>query len=667
MNNRDQQGFNANDNSKFNIGKVVQNFFAPPESGYDPETKLLNAVKNEVASRLAQSLHRRVYVELDKTEDPSHVTSPWSMDVKLGHNSEDKCPEGTRIITIFDKKEIGGRLLILGAPGSGKTTLLLQLAEELVQRAEANAKAPVPVLLNLSAWKTQYSDIRSWMVVDLKQKYGVRQDIAEGWIEAGHILPLLDGLDELMSQRQETCVQALNDFLPDWTGTPLVVCSRFEEYQVYESNLGLNGSVIVKPLTDKKIETYLCQAKCDWLWQAICPDRDIMNPETGLARSPLFLSMLVLASDKLPPELWRQDKSAKERRRILFEAYINARLSRPYRGGENYLVRSQKGDHRQSKRKPVHNPYPKDERTKRWLGWLAARSIEDVQTELFIEKLQPYFLKTSQQKFICRLFIRLVRGVVLGLFLGLIGGLTYRPVGGLFLGLIVGLFTGLVLGLIGGLFLEPIYWIFGINTVKRLDRIKTVESIKIAFPFEVINSCKFMRGYLVSGIFIGLAFWRSFGLFFGVIIGLLGGLVVWLIESLIFEMIGDEIGTKVRDNQGIYQSIKNSLIFGMIFMSIAIFILTVLHYLDESSSLSEISILGTGTSFLLSAFAGGLNSVIQHSGLRITLWLFGYAPWNYSKFLRYCTDRGFLQRVGGGYRFVHALLRDHFAEHYDPY
>ena len=30
------------------------------------------------------------------------------------------------------------------------------------------------------------------------------------------------------------------------------------------------------------------------------------------------------------------------------------------------------------------------------------------------------------------------------------------------------------------------------------------------------------------------------------------------------------------------------------------------------------------------------------------------------------TDRGFLQRVGGGYRFVHALLRDHFAEHYTP-
>ncbi|MFO8040309.1 MAG: NACHT domain-containing protein [Sodalinema sp.] len=237
MNNRDQQGFNANDNAKVEINQMVQNF-APPETRDNSETKLLNAIKNEVASRLAQSLHRRVYVELDKTEDPSQVTSPWSMDVKLGHNSGEKCPEETHIVSIFDKKEIGGRLLILGAPGSGKTTLLLQLAEELVQRAEANAKAPVPVLLNLSAWKTQYSDIRSWMVVDLKQKYGVRQDIAEGWIEAGRILPLLDGLDELMSQRQETCVQALNDFLPDWTGTPLVVCSRFEEYQVYESNLG---------------------------------------------------------------------------------------------------------------------------------------------------------------------------------------------------------------------------------------------------------------------------------------------------------------------------------------------------------------------------------------------------------------------------------------------
>ena len=42
----------------------------PPESRDHSEVKLLGAVKNEVAGRLAHSLLNRVYIELDKTEDP---------------------------------------------------------------------------------------------------------------------------------------------------------------------------------------------------------------------------------------------------------------------------------------------------------------------------------------------------------------------------------------------------------------------------------------------------------------------------------------------------------------------------------------------------------------------------------------------------------------------
>lgn len=46
----------------------------------------------------------------------------------------------------------------------------------------------------------------------------------------------------------------------------------------------------------------------------------------------------------------------------------------------------------------------------------------------------------------------------------------------------------------------------------------------------------------------------------------------------------------------------------------------------------------------------------------IILWSSGKAPSNYAKFLNYCTNRLFLQRVGGDYRFMHDLLRKHFAE-----
>ena len=52
---------------------------------------------------------------------------------------------------------------------------------------------------------------------------------------------------------------------------------------------------------------------------------------------------------------------------------------------------------------------------------------------------------------------------------------------------------------------------------------------------------------------------------------------------------------------------------------------------------------------------------VRHSILRLILWLDGSIPWNYARFLDYCTDRLLLQRVGGGYRFIHKSLQEHFA------
>jgi len=39
----------------------------------------------------------------------------------------------------------------------------------------------------------------------------------------------------------------------------------------------------------------------------------------------------------------------------------------------------------------------------------------------------------------------------------------------------------------------------------------------------------------------------------------------------------------------------------------------------------------------------------------------GYIPWNYARFLDYATEHIFLQKVGGGYIFIHRMLMEHFA------
>src|SRR5258708_27922951 len=69
------------------------------------------------------------------------------------------------------------RSLILGEPGSGKTTLLLQLARELLDRAEQDETHRMPVVFNLSSWADRKStrlnsshQIISYAVFCLKKK-----------------------------------------------------------------------------------------------------------------------------------------------------------------------------------------------------------------------------------------------------------------------------------------------------------------------------------------------------------------------------------------------------------------------------------------------------------------------------------------------------------------
>jgi hypothetical protein len=61
-------------------------------------------------------------------------------------------------------------------------------------------------------------------------------------------------------------------------------------------------------------------------------------------------------------------------------------------------------------------------------------------------------------------------------------------------------------------------------------------------------------------------------------------------------------------------------------------------------------------------FGGGGQASIQHLTLRLILYSRGLIPWNYARFLDYATDRIFLQKVGGGYIFIHRLLLEHFAQ-----
>ncbi|MEC4804314.1 MAG: NACHT domain-containing protein [Jaaginema sp. PMC 1079.18] len=282
---------------------------------YRNRQNLLTQMRTEVESRLTQSIHRAAFVNLGKEQQPQQVQRPWDMSVKVGEQRSVQLPSQTTILDVFDNPTISGKFLILGKPGGGKTTTLLELAEALIERAEGDSDAPTPVILELSSWqevtkpkflpfgeREKYDpSIKEWILSQLVSK-GVSQEIGEQWLREKELVLLLDGLDELPSERQGKCVRAINQFLSsEFSPLHLVVCSRKEEYEDYEEILHLNGAICLEDLTNEQIRDYFTSVNLGEFWESIKGSDKIVD----FIRQPLFLAVTSLAYQQIDVEEWR--------------------------------------------------------------------------------------------------------------------------------------------------------------------------------------------------------------------------------------------------------------------------------------------------------------------------------------------------------------------------
>ena len=62
----------------------------------------------------------------------------------------------------------------------------------------------------------------------------------------------------------------------------------------------------------------------------------------------------------------------------------------------------------------------------------------------------------------------------------------------------------------------------------------------------------------------------------------------------------------------------------------------------------------------LSGLVPGM-ACIQHFVLRLVLYINRIAPWNYSQFLNYATEKKILRRKGGSYQFLNPELQNYFC------
>lgn len=153
--------------------------------------------------------------------------------------SPPRLPARESILKTFDDAR---SLLITGEPVAGKTTLLLQLAEDMLDRAEHDERQPVPLVIKLSDWTwrqslgvtwSQYTDkemtwrespLSSLAARKLTADYGISPETAWSWISEHSVALLLDDLT--MVSDRAAFVTAINGYLKDNGLARVAVCCR---------------------------------------------------------------------------------------------------------------------------------------------------------------------------------------------------------------------------------------------------------------------------------------------------------------------------------------------------------------------------------------------------------------------------------------------------------
>ena len=650
---------------------------------YHARRVLLNKVKNIwIKNVLKSPLHTKALIELGREKRLDLLELPFSEMEEFPEQSRQLIPEDKETIDVFHEMGEGRTLLILGEPGVGKTITLLKLAESLITRTEADLTLPIPVVFNLSSWASKKQTIEEWLVQELKKQYNVDpKKLGKKWVKEEQLLLLLDGLDEVKAEHRNACVKALNQFMQTHGVTEMVVCTRIRDYEMLSERLKLQSAICIQPLTPEQIYQYLEQAG-----EQLAALKALLQQDAKLqtfATSPLILSVMSWAYQGCSSEELSSLISSDEWQPRLFDKYIERMFQ-----------------HRKNTQK-----YSK-EKTIRWLSWLARQLEKKSQTIFLIEGLQPNYLHNSATIRIYFLTVSLLIGIISILFVkiiwnywidGLTIGLSYgvgsylvqgkiakdkkrREILGIFFGFCVFLLGSFLWWLHGATY-KPWGEAIGVGALVGLgnwstDEIQPFDKFQWDWRLGISKGLKIALLGALFGTIYGTINIPDFLIkltndyptltfaekIIGVIIAILtisiifGG-IIGLIGFFVSGITGKTIEEKTIPNQAIRKSIVASIIIGLICMLC----------IGLWGSLNPIAIFQDDafdlyTFIYAGLFVGGGMACLQHLILRIFLYRQNFIPWNYARFLNYATERNFLQKVGGGYIFVHRMLMEHFAK-----
>ncbi|WP_329430647.1 NACHT domain-containing protein [Streptosporangium sp. NBC_01495] len=580
------------------------------------------------------------------------------------------------------------RLVITGSPGTGKTTLAIQLLQHLVAPGH-DAADPVPVLVPVNGWNTTtHPRLHDWLAARLPLDYPALTAprfgtaAAQALLDHGHILPILDGLDEIPDHARTQVIRALNRWLAE--GDSFILTSRTTEYDQAVKQAGdvLNAAAVIAPapITAADAETYLRAClppapRHDWtpIWAAL---HNATHPglsrlaETALGLWLIRTVHITPATDPIPltgPPAQQETTL----RAHLFDHLIPAAIdSRPPSSdpAEHFRPRT------------AWNP----DHTRDHLTYLARLLHHHNTYDLAWWQLAQHTVPPAGRRRTVRravLVVGLTGGLMaalglpggFGLAFGLMAGLVIRRRGGLVFGLtgvLVGsLAFGLEFGLVGVLAI-------GFAVGRGTWFTETPGYADLHLSGRTTDLIKNVRNALAKWLAVGFAFGLAFGFMDGLMDGLMNGLVFGLAFGL---LVGLAVGLAVGSADGVIKWAEQPAS-----STIATTPLTSWKA-DRTLTLLRVITLGLGVGLGLGLLAGLMSGPMGGITFGITLGLtFGLTLGNHHAWLAYTIAArrlakkghlprklmaflddahrlGLLRTVGPVYQFRHAELQDHLA------
>jgi DNA-binding XRE family transcriptional regulator/GTPase SAR1 family protein len=682
---------------------------------YQDRQRMLDKIDSIwIKGLLDESLENVVEIELELQEQPDVVEPSWKQYQYLQEVRRPRKEVASRLHILNAYEHAHHKLLILGEPGSGKTTLLLQLTRILLERARSDTTHPIPVIYSLASWAKKRLNIEEWLIEELNTQYHIPHTLGQQWTDEKQLLPLFDGLDEVDPAYYSSCIEALNLYLKEHGLVPTIICSRRNEYLNQPKRLLLQNAVLVQPLTEKQIDVYMRKIRLHKK-----EIYDMLSHDLTL-RTPLMLRMFSTAYEDGETETTDM-ASTLDIQKQAFAMYILQMFKRRPSNVHYNLQQTIKYLQWLARQLDQHNQRQFYIEFMQ-LTWLPAYPLRQLYPAIavalaygllssfgFSISYLPYF--SFSQVIIFFLLIATFNTCLYSFFNGILFGvladnqekeeapassnrqpyasirrkmiaiLGNRAIYGILNGLFDGIFVGLIVGPVSG-------WICGLFSclfcaaLGKLDaEIKCAEYLKWSGSSMLYNAHKFLAGGLLVGLLYGLVTGRDYlftpaklfpALLLGLGIGLLVGLVMSIRGGFTYNI--PDTDKILKPNQGILQSVRNSLFFGTFFGTAfgilfgliygpVLFLILGQEYRSSFPANSGL-VYGISDGLIVAAFfwlvSGGV-ACIQHGLLRLLLWIHGSIPWNYAHFLDRAVDLALLQKLGGGYIFFHRLLQEYFS------